>query len=868
MLTAAEEGKTVTVRATFTDDGGNEETLVSAATASVAAALPVVSIAASSSSVTEGGAASFTLSRTGDTAAALTVAVAVTEAGSVLSGTPASAVTFAAGGAEATLAVATDDDGADEADGRVTATVTAGTGYAVDADAASAGIDVLDDDAAATQGPAVETLWTATLTVQDIGGALLGHMFGSSLSPDDWSEDGTQYRARELYYFPLYDELALTLSAAPPDPEQLTLHLDDLQVQLGGVAGNRFFYWTVPHPGWLAGQTVAVKLTREDPDAAVDTGPGLSVADAQVQEAEGAALSFGVTLSEAQASVVSVRYATADGSANAGADYVARTGVLRFAPGETAKTVSVAVLNDTLDEGAETLTLTLSAPFGATLADGTATGTITNSDPMPQAWLARFGRAVALQAVDAIGERLGGARDAGAEAAGAHVVVGGVALGGAGMPGGAFIGALPGEDGGWPGDPAGLGETGLYGEGYGMSGRELLFGSSFRLGAGGAGGGPAWTAWGRFAAGGFAGTGDGLALSGDVTTGFLGADVAQAGWLAGLALGLSEGEGAFDGGAGAGGGRVESSLTGVYPYARLDLGDGVDLWGLAGAGSGDLRLSLGEEVTETGLSLRMGALGLRADLAPATEAGAAGAAGAASLALTSDALWVQTESDAAHTSTGGNLAAASGDVSRLRLGLESARAFAAGPGATLTPALELGLRLDRGDAERGAGVEAGFGLAYADPARGLTVEGRVRGLLTHADGSYEEWGASGSVRLDPGVSGRGLSLTLAPVWGAASGGVERPWAAGPATGLAPDNGFGAGLRAELGYGLRPSAGPGVLTPYAGLATAGDGAAHTWRIGARWSARPAVALLLEARRGETDADPDPTTAATIRASLKW
>ena len=302
------------VRVTFTDDGGSEETLVSAATASVAAALPVVSIAASSSPVTEGTAASFTLSRTGDTAAALTVAVSVTEAGSVLSGTPASTATFAAGSAEATLAVATDDDGEAEADGRVTATVSAGTGYEVDADAASAGIDVYDNDEAAST--ASETLWTSTLTVQDVSGALLGHVYGNNLSPDGWSEDGAQFRVNQLYYFAQYEELAFTLSAAPPDPGQLTLHLDELQVQLGGVSGNRFFYWTVAHPGWQAGQTVAVKLTREDPDAAVDAGPGISVADAQVQEAEGAVLAFSVTLDEAQTSAVSVRYATADETAN------------------------------------------------------------------------------------------------------------------------------------------------------------------------------------------------------------------------------------------------------------------------------------------------------------------------------------------------------------------------------------------------------------------------------------------------------------------------------------------------------------------------------------------------------------------------
>ena len=61
------------MRVTFTDDGGTEETLVSAATAPVTVVLPSVSIAAVSSPVSEGTAASFRLSRTGDTARALTL---------------------------------------------------------------------------------------------------------------------------------------------------------------------------------------------------------------------------------------------------------------------------------------------------------------------------------------------------------------------------------------------------------------------------------------------------------------------------------------------------------------------------------------------------------------------------------------------------------------------------------------------------------------------------------------------------------------------------------------------------------------------------------------------------------------------------
>ena len=134
--------------------------------------------------------------------------------------------------------------------------------------------------------------------------------------------------------------------------------------------------------------------------------PGLTVADAEVEEGPNATLAFAVTLSRVPSGTVRVDYATSDGTATAGSDYTATSGTLTFAAGETSKTVSVAVLDDAHDEGSETLTLTLSTAVGAYLADGTAIGTITNSDPMPEAWLARFGRTAATHVTDAVGERL------------------------------------------------------------------------------------------------------------------------------------------------------------------------------------------------------------------------------------------------------------------------------------------------------------------------------------------------------------------------------------------------------------------------------------------------------------------------------
>ena len=124
-------------------------------------------------------------------------------------------------------------------------------------------------------------------------------------------------------------------------------------------------------------------------------GPAaLRVADTEVQEGPGAMLAFEVTLNRATSFTVSVDYATANGTAHAGSDYRATSGTVTLAPGETAKTVNVSVLNDAHDEGSETMTLMLSNATGAYLEDAVATGTINNTGVMPRGWTTRFGRTV------------------------------------------------------------------------------------------------------------------------------------------------------------------------------------------------------------------------------------------------------------------------------------------------------------------------------------------------------------------------------------------------------------------------------------------------------------------------------------------
>ena len=114
--------------------------------------------------------------------------------------------------------------------------------------------------------------------------------------------------------------------------------------------------------------------------------PGLSIADGSASEGAGT-MAFAVTLSEAGSAQVTVAYATSGGSATQGMDYTAATGTLTFAPGDTAETISVPLTDDTLVEGDETFQVTLSAPQQATLADATATGTITDNDQASTALL-------------------------------------------------------------------------------------------------------------------------------------------------------------------------------------------------------------------------------------------------------------------------------------------------------------------------------------------------------------------------------------------------------------------------------------------------------------------------------------------------
>ena len=384
-----------------------------------------------------------------------------------------------------------------------------------------------------------------------------------------------------------------------------------------------------------------VDVLPVNPSARVspETNPhaaSLSVADATAEE--GARLEFRVTLSRAAERRVSVSYHTEDGIATAGSDYEAVSGTLIFATGETAKTVTVATLDDVIDDDGETLTLRLSGYSGAYMEDSEATGTIHNSDPLPKGWLARFGRTSAAQVVDMLNDRFNEA-----VAPASQLTLGGQTWRPAelrndpqrvhrGVAPAESNDDLPGYTAGWS-DSSGV--TGSASTGTGTAGieatllertlwglltnsslqsgkRRFISQSSFNLSltdhynkgtelnsVPGESAVPVesminpsgrWSLWGRGALTHFAGVDESVNLNGDVLTGLLGLDYARNRWLAGVALAYHDGNGTYTSTRNGGAGDLDSTLVTVNPYLRYALTERLSVWGTLGYGTGTLQL--------------------------------------------------------------------------------------------------------------------------------------------------------------------------------------------------------------------------------------------------------------------------------------
>ena len=116
-----------------------------------------------------------------------------------------------------------------------------------------------------------------------------------------------------------------------------------------------------------------------------DVPPSVSINDVGVTEGDSGTSSatFTVRLSAASSTSVTIDYATVDGSALAGSDYLSTHGTITFAPGQTTQAVTVPVIGDLIYEPTESFSVLLSNAVGATIADGRGDATIVDNDPSP-----------------------------------------------------------------------------------------------------------------------------------------------------------------------------------------------------------------------------------------------------------------------------------------------------------------------------------------------------------------------------------------------------------------------------------------------------------------------------------------------------
>ena len=387
------EGETTTLTAVVTaQDTTTIETYTVTVTRASSTTAPTVSIEAVAPSVTyrDGGShVRFTVTRTGATDAALDVTVNLTQNRAFLPDDELEkTVTLAAGAATETLRISSFSIDIPLSEplgsGTVTATVAAGTGYDVGTPN-TASVDVLVfltirlEMASYTVDEGAGTLMVKVIAQADAGAPTGNHSFSlntdgitaqfgqdyTSLShfgtflAGDFTLQGTAHRAEKTVSVTILDD-------ALDEPDEV------FNLQLALVASSDYRTYVVNSDFTRPEQVNPVSpVTIVDDDL-----PVLSVSPATALEGE--ALEFAVTLSAASADAVTVAYAATGVTATAGTDFTApgSGATLTIPAGDTTATITIETLADTVDEDAETLTLTLSAPQNATLGTATATGTI------------------------------------------------------------------------------------------------------------------------------------------------------------------------------------------------------------------------------------------------------------------------------------------------------------------------------------------------------------------------------------------------------------------------------------------------------------------------------------------------------------
>ena len=339
------------------------------------------SLSISDVSVTEGNSgtvnAAFTVSLSAAASGPVTVAYATAD-GTATAGSDyvagSGTLTFAAGTTTQTLNVLVNGDTTVEPNETFVVNLSAPSGATI-ADAQGQATISNDDTAAATP----------TLTVNDVSitegntgtknlvftvslmPAATGTVTVSAATANGTATSGSDYTGGTLSVSFTAGQTAKTISL--PVKGDTTVEPDE----------TFFVNLSSPTGGAVIGDAQGIGTILND-DGAVT--PSLSINDVSVTEGNSGTVSaaFTVSLSAAASGPVTVAYATADGTATAGSDYVAGSGTLTFATGTTTQTVNVVVNGDTTIEPNETFLVNLSSPTAATIADTQGQATITNDD--------------------------------------------------------------------------------------------------------------------------------------------------------------------------------------------------------------------------------------------------------------------------------------------------------------------------------------------------------------------------------------------------------------------------------------------------------------------------------------------------------
>ncbi|WP_285446063.1 putative Ig domain-containing protein [Xanthomonas sp. fls2-241-TYG-148] len=335
---------------------------------------PTASITVSPASVPEDGAANLIYTVTLDQAAQSAVSIAFNVGGSATSGSDYAAVssplTIAAGQISGTITINPTADATIEPDETVVISLAAGSGYSVGSPNSAIGTIANDDqptlsinDVSVNEGNAGTSNATFTVSLSQPAGA--GGVSFDIATADGSATAGVDYVASSL--------TGQTIPAGSSSATFTVLVNGDTLSE-----PNETFFVNVSNVSGAGVSDAQGQGTIVNDDAL----PSLSIDDVSVNEGNSGTTTatFTVTLSAASGQTVSVNYASADGTATAGSDYVARSGTLTFAPGTTAQGVAITVNGDTAVEPNETFSVALSGVSNASIARATGTGTIINDD--------------------------------------------------------------------------------------------------------------------------------------------------------------------------------------------------------------------------------------------------------------------------------------------------------------------------------------------------------------------------------------------------------------------------------------------------------------------------------------------------------